>query len=96
MRSPQIRQKYKTCWRSGHDQFLQSDSTTIIMLAILLLCLAAGASAKRVIGGSNGDISDFPWQCSLRYNGGHTCGCVIISSDWVLSAAHCVEGRDVA
>ncbi|XP_061188275.1 fibrinolytic enzyme, isozyme C-like [Saccostrea echinata] len=47
----------------------------------------------RVVGGSNANIADWPWQASLRYNGGHTCGAIIISPNYLLTAAHCVNGR---
>ncbi|XP_048776617.1 fibrinolytic enzyme, isozyme C-like [Ostrea edulis] len=48
---------------------------------------------QRVVGGNNADITNWPWQASLRYNGGHTCGAIIISDTHLLTAAHCVDGR---
>nr|AYV99586.1 venom polypeptide [Dolopus genitalis] len=45
----------------------------------------------RIIGGENGDISDFPYQLSLRIAGRHNCGASVISKRWVLTAAHCLE-----
>nr|XP_022321539.1 fibrinolytic enzyme, isozyme C-like [Crassostrea virginica] len=50
----------------------------------------------RVVGGSNTEIAKWPWQASLRYNGGHTCGAIIISPNYLLTAAHCVNGRTYA
>ncbi|XP_023559950.1 transmembrane protease serine 11D [Octodon degus] len=46
-------------------------------------------SAERVIGGSQAEDGDWPWQVSLQVNGAHHCGGVLISNLWVLTAAHC-------
>ncbi|DBA13605.1 TPA: hypothetical protein GDO54_018508 [Pyxicephalus adspersus] len=34
---------------------------------------------------------EWPWQVSLQYLGSHICGGTLISQQWVLSAAHCLE-----
>lgn len=43
----------------------------------------------KIIGGTDADIEDFPWQVYLKA-GGFLCGGSIISEKWVLTAAHCV------
>ncbi len=48
---------------------------------------------SRIIGGAPVQISDYPWQCSLRFSGSHTCGCVNLGGDKILTAAHCTDGR---
>ncbi|XP_031568088.1 chymotrypsinogen A-like [Actinia tenebrosa] len=46
---------------------------------------------KRIINGVNARPNEVPWQISLRYNGRHNCGGSLLSSRWVLTAAHCVD-----
>ncbi|KAJ8668267.1 hypothetical protein QAD02_009930 [Eretmocerus hayati] len=47
--------------------------------------------SRRSVGGSNASqISDYPYMASIRYAGHHICGGSIISSDIILTAAHCV------
>jgi V8-like Glu-specific endopeptidase len=44
----------------------------------------------KITGGSDADISDFPWQVYLEA-GDYTCGGSIISNNWVITAAHCTK-----
>lgn len=74
------------------------------LLLIFLIALVAFASAAKlpneweghVVGGSTASPGQFPHQASLRSvsANSHFCGGVIISSNWVLSAAHCTFGRN--
>ncbi|XP_033070647.1 atrial natriuretic peptide-converting enzyme isoform X2 [Trachypithecus francoisi] len=52
---------------------------------------------KRILGGRTSRPGRWPWQCSLQSEpSGHICGCVLIAKKWVLTAAHCFEGRENA
>merc|ERR1719511_337443 len=72
------------------------------LVALAALCSAEQAEEYGVddqgyiIGGHPAGHGEFPYQISLRMMGGrggqHICGGTLISSTWVLCAAHCFGG----
>ena len=55
---------------------------------------------KKILGGTVAKLGQYPWQVSLGHAWvgniaeSHFCGGVIISQSWLLTAAHCVAGKD--
>ncbi|XP_076238933.1 uncharacterized protein LOC143182076 [Calliopsis andreniformis] len=51
---------------------------------------------QKVVHGNVAPKGSYPWQASIRVRGhsrsSHWCGAVILSSKYVLTAAHCLEG----
>merc|ERR1711893_105664 len=82
----------------GQQILTMNGLVVLALLAVALPALEARVS-PHIIGGRDARVGEFPWQGSLQRLGrrmsvetfpGHTCGCVLISDTWVVTAAHCV------
>ncbi|EDV99046.1 trypsin-1 [Drosophila grimshawi] len=68
-----------------------------LLLALLLAGIGCTACLRldgRIVGGVEATIKEYPYQVSLQRHY-HMCGGSLIAEGWVLTAAHCVESRDV-
>jgi secreted trypsin-like serine protease len=50
-------------------------------------------NGTKIVGGDLIEISAVPYQASLSYDGKFICGASIISTKYLLSAAHCMWGK---
>jgi len=53
-------------------------------------CGLAQRGGRRIIGGEQTEVNEYPWQVWLDSTCG-VCGGSVIGDQWVLTAAHCVE-----
>lgn len=50
------------------------------------------ALASEIVGGRSARPHAWPFMVSLQRRGGHFCGATLIAPNFVLSAAHCMNG----
>ena len=54
-------------------------------------CSNRPVSLTRIVGGETAGTSTWGWAVSLSINRNSLCGGTILSSEWILTAAHCVD-----
>ncbi|XP_043199727.1 trypsin-1-like [Amphibalanus amphitrite] len=70
-----------------------------LQAAVFLLTIAAGRTVPRrgpaarsvsVIQGETAARGEFPWAAQLKRHGAHVCSAVLVSEQWLVTAAHCL------
>ena len=46
----------------------------------------------KIVGGEETLPGEYPWAAQLRIGGRFTCGATLLNNQWLMTAAHCVEG----
>lgn len=63
---------------------------------------AYASISTRIVGGTQSTEGNWPWMVSLQDSSasntlaGHYCGATLINANWVLTAAHCVDGASAS
>ena len=69
----------------------------IILVAACLTAAERPPEPRRIVGGSEASVYDYPFVVLLVANSTpvRTCTATLVSSNWLLTAAHCVDGLRV-
>ncbi|NWW41497.1 ENTK Enteropeptidase, partial [Panurus biarmicus] len=70
----------------------------LILFCFIIACgkhLVTQNNGTRIVGGSNARIEAWPWIVSLHFNFQPICGASLVSDEWLVTAAHCVYGRQM-
>jgi secreted trypsin-like serine protease len=68
----------------------------LVAAALVAGLLVTARPSQAIVGGTNVPAGAYPFMASVQSNNSHFCGGSVISSTWVLTAAHCVPNGSAA
>ncbi|RXN05214.1 transmembrane protease serine 4-like isoform X1 [Labeo rohita] len=80
---------------SDIQSFLSVSDKCVSGSVVSVSCSDCGevVGEDRIVGGVDTAVEHWPWQVSLQWNHQHVCGGALLSTRWIISAAHCFTGR---
>ncbi|NXJ36061.1 ENTK Enteropeptidase, partial [Ciconia maguari] len=76
-------------------QWIYTENTYIKNLEACGKHLVTQNNGTRIVGGSDARREAWPWIVSLHFNSRPVCGASLVSDEWLVTAAHCVYGRQL-
>ncbi|XP_036911447.1 enteropeptidase [Sturnira hondurensis] len=90
--------------KAPNGSLILTPSTQCLQDSLILLqcnhkpcgkALVAQEDSPKIVGGHDAKEGAWPWLAALYYNNRLQCGASLVSNDWLVSAAHCVYGRNL-
>ncbi len=67
----------------------------VIVASVPTQSQASKTIQPQIVGGFTSAVGAWPATARLRLNGSHLCGGSLLTTSWVLTAAHCVQGFSI-
>lgn len=79
-----------------HQRIFTFKNEKLFFSSIWIIWFAIGCGIankqKRIVGGQETEVNQYPWMALLTYSNRFYCGASLINDRYVMTAAHCVSG----